>query len=126
MAAALLACALPARAEEIRIEVARGAVKTLDLEDYVAGVVTSEVPPLWPGEALKAQAVAARTFAVAQKVAQGPGARAHLSASMLDKCIAPARIPRPLRSLLLAPPPARCSPGARRPSRRTSAPAAAG
>ena len=51
----------------------------------VAAVVASEVPPSWPAEALRAQAVAARTFAVAQKVSQGPGARAHLGASVLDQ-----------------------------------------
>jgi stage II sporulation protein D len=61
------------------------AVNELDLEDYVAAVVGSEVPPTWPADALKAQAVAARTFAVAQKVAQGAGARAHLGASVLDQ-----------------------------------------
>jgi stage II sporulation protein D len=48
-------------------------------------VVASEVPHGWPRESLKAQAVAARTFAVAQKVAQGPAARAHLGASVLDQ-----------------------------------------
>jgi stage II sporulation protein D len=84
-AALLVCCALGARAEEIRVEVKRGVVKTLDLEDYVAVVVASEVPAGWPDEALRAQAVAARTFAVAQKVAQGPGARAHLGASVLDQ-----------------------------------------
>ena len=61
------------------------AVNAVDLEDYVAAVVASEVPPSWPAEALRAQAVAARTFAVAQKIAQGPGARAHLGASVLDQ-----------------------------------------
>jgi stage II sporulation protein D len=61
------------------------AVNSLDLEDYVAAVVASEMPATWPAEALRAQAVAARTFAVAQKVAQGPGARAHLGASVLDQ-----------------------------------------
>jgi stage II sporulation protein D len=61
------------------------AVNALDLEDYVAAVVGSEVPASWPAEALRAQAVAARTFAVAQKIAQGPGARAHLGASVLDQ-----------------------------------------
>jgi stage II sporulation protein D len=60
-------------------------VNTLDLEDYVAAVVASEIPAGWPSEALRAQAVAARTFAVAQKIAQGPGARAHLGASVLDQ-----------------------------------------
>jgi stage II sporulation protein D len=61
------------------------AVNSLDLEDYVAAVVGSEVPVSWPAEALRAQAVAARTFAVAQKIAQGAGARAHLGASVLDQ-----------------------------------------
>jgi SpoIID/LytB domain protein len=35
-------------------------VNVLAIEDYVAGVVPSEMPPGFPGEALKAQAVAAR------------------------------------------------------------------
>ncbi len=61
------------------------AVNAVDLEQYVAAVVASEVPATWPKEALRAQAVAARTFAVAQKVAQGPGARAHLGASVIDQ-----------------------------------------
>jgi len=61
------------------------AVNAVDLEDYVAAVVASEVPPSWPADALRAQAVAARTFAVAQKISQGPGARAHLGASVLDQ-----------------------------------------
>ncbi|HEY2029532.1 MAG TPA: SpoIID/LytB domain-containing protein [Myxococcales bacterium] len=61
------------------------AVNALDLEDYVAAVVASEVPASWPLDALRAQAVAARTFAVAQKIAQGPAARAHLGASVLDQ-----------------------------------------
>jgi stage II sporulation protein D len=40
------------------------AVNALDLEDYVRGVVSGESPSAWPTEALKAQAVAARTYAV--------------------------------------------------------------
>jgi stage II sporulation protein D len=39
-------------------------VNALPLEDYVAGVVARESPASWPIEALKAQAVAARTYAV--------------------------------------------------------------
>lgn len=61
------------------------AVNAVDLEQYVAAVVASEVPPGWPREALRAQAVAARTFAVVQKVSQGAGARAHLGASVIDQ-----------------------------------------
>jgi SpoIID/LytB domain protein len=40
------------------------AVNAVSLEDYVAGVVSRESPSSWPLEALKAQAVAARTYAV--------------------------------------------------------------
>jgi stage II sporulation protein D len=36
------------------------------LEEYVAGVVSSEMPWSWPLEALKAQAVAARSYVLAQ------------------------------------------------------------
>jgi stage II sporulation protein D len=76
---------LPGRLDVFNERGALVAVNTVDLEQYVAAVVASEVPPGWPAEALRAQAVAARTFAVAQKVAQGPGARAHLGASVLDQ-----------------------------------------
>ena len=41
------------------------AINVLDLEDYLLSVVPSEVPSLWPAEVLKAQAVAARSYAVA-------------------------------------------------------------
>jgi stage II sporulation protein D len=41
------------------------AVNSLPLDSYVQGVVPDESPPSWPLEALKAQAVAARTYAVA-------------------------------------------------------------
>lgn len=37
-------------------------VARLDLESYLAGVLPSEMPASWPLEALKAQAVAARSF----------------------------------------------------------------
>ncbi|MFD1736814.1 SpoIID/LytB domain-containing protein [Bacillus salitolerans] len=36
---------------------------TLDMENYLKGVVPSEMPASWPMEALKAQAVAARSYA---------------------------------------------------------------
>ncbi|MBM3266096.1 MAG: SpoIID/LytB domain-containing protein [Candidatus Sericytochromatia bacterium] len=42
------------------------AVNTLDLEEYLFGVVPEEMPPGWPLEALKAQAVAARTYTVSR------------------------------------------------------------
>lgn len=39
---------------------------TLDMEDYLKGVVPSEMPASWPIEALKAQTVAARSYAYTQ------------------------------------------------------------
>ena len=41
-------------------------VNVVPLEDYLLGVVPREMPPSWPAEALKAQAVAARTYALYQ------------------------------------------------------------
>ena len=40
-------------------------VNTLPLESYLLGVVPSEMPSTWPAEALKVQAVAARSYALA-------------------------------------------------------------
>jgi len=42
------------------------AVNVLDVEDYLRGVVPHEMPASWPIEALKAQAVIARSYAVAR------------------------------------------------------------
>jgi stage II sporulation protein D len=39
-------------------------INAVDVDDYVQGVVPLEVPASWPAEALKAQAVAARTYAL--------------------------------------------------------------
>ncbi|MGM0843745.1 MAG: SpoIID/LytB domain-containing protein [Bacillota bacterium] len=41
-------------------------VNTLPMEDYLKGVVPGEMPPSWNVEALKAQAVAARTYALSK------------------------------------------------------------
>ncbi len=38
-------------------------INIVELEDYLRGVVPAEIPALWPAEAVKAQAVAARTYA---------------------------------------------------------------
>jgi stage II sporulation protein D len=40
-------------------------IDTLGLESYLKGVVPAEMPSSWPAEALKAQAVAARSYALA-------------------------------------------------------------
>src|SRR3954462_7147744 len=39
-------------------------VNVVGLEDYLQGVVPAESPATWPAEALKAQAIAARTYAI--------------------------------------------------------------
>jgi stage II sporulation protein D len=44
------------------------AINAVGLEDYVRGVVSAESPSGWPAEALKAQAVAARSYAVTTNV----------------------------------------------------------
>lgn len=38
-------------------------INILDIEDYLKGVVPNEMPSSWPKEALKAQAIAARSYA---------------------------------------------------------------
>lgn len=59
-------------------------VHPLDLETYVAGIVSSELPGGWPLEAYKAQAVAARTFALWQKYRR-LDLPYHMEASVLDQ-----------------------------------------
>ena len=85
---------LPGRVEVWAEKGALVVVNALDLEEYVAAVVSSEVPSKWPAAALEAQAVAARTYAVAQKIQLGAGARAHLGASVLDQVYAGAAHPQ--------------------------------
>ena len=53
------------------------AVVRMDIEAYLAGVVAGEMPNTWPIEALKAQAILARTFVlkfVTEKDSRYPGA----------------------------------------------------
>jgi stage II sporulation protein D len=69
LAALLALAAAPAAAEEmIRVRAASGTVVELRLEDYVAGVVSGEMPSSFPPEALKAQAIAARSYALTRKI----------------------------------------------------------
>ena len=62
-------------------------VHPLDLETYVAGIVSAELPGGWPLEAYKAQAVAARTFAVWQKYRR-LDLPYHMESSVLDQVYA--------------------------------------
>jgi stage II sporulation protein D len=57
---------------EIRTEGAGvTAINVLDIDTYVRGVVAGEMPSSWPLEALKAQAVTARTYALATRKITG-------------------------------------------------------
>ena len=46
-------------------------INELDMDSYLRGVVAGEMPSTWPLEALKAQAVAARTYALATRKTDG-------------------------------------------------------
>lgn len=45
-------------------------IAVMNIEDYLNGVLPQEMPSSWPVEALKAQAIAARSYAVAQMKAR--------------------------------------------------------
>jgi stage II sporulation protein D len=59
-------------------------VNLVDLETYLAGVLPREMPSTWPVEALKAQAVAARTYALERKKAHW-NAPSDLAATTADQ-----------------------------------------
>lgn len=56
-------------------------INELGLEEYLKGVVAAEIPHDWHAEALKAQAVASRTYALYQK-RQSSGRPYHLAATV--------------------------------------------
>ncbi len=63
----------------------------LRLEDYVAGVVAGEMPGSFPPEAQKAQAVAARSYALTRKIeAQAAGRAWDIGAGVLAQVFAKA------------------------------------
>lgn len=66
--------------EVSRINGSLAAVNVVELEEYLLGVLKDEIPPGWPGEAAKAVAVAARTYAIYQ-MQQNFGGFFHLRAS---------------------------------------------
>jgi len=60
---------------QIQVDVVDGklrAVNIVPLEQYLYGVVPAEMPSTWAPEALKAQAVAARSYALATRLAAAP------------------------------------------------------
>jgi stage II sporulation protein D len=59
---------------DIEVRVDGGGVTSineLDMDSYLRGVVAGEMPSTWPLEALKVQAVAARTYALATRKTDG-------------------------------------------------------
>ncbi len=60
------------------------AVNVIGLEDYLVGVIGSEMPKSFPTEALKAQAIAARTYALNKKLEQY-GQPYHLGSSVISQ-----------------------------------------
>jgi stage II sporulation protein D len=68
------------RIEVHRLSGSLTAVNVVELEEYLQGVVKDEIPPAWPAEAVKAMAVAARTYAM-HRLSQNPGALFHLRAT---------------------------------------------
>lgn len=62
-----------------------GNTESIKFEDYVAGVVAGEMPSNFEMEALKAQAVAARTYSLSKIIRSGNGGNpAHPSAPVCD------------------------------------------
>jgi len=59
-------------------------VNELPLEEYLVGLINCEISSLWPLEAVKAQAVVARSYALSQKEAR-KGALYHLETTVLDQ-----------------------------------------
>jgi len=60
------------------------AVNELSLEDYLVGLINCEISSSWPIEAIKAQAVIARTYAVNRREARR-NALYHLESSVIDQ-----------------------------------------
>jgi len=59
-------------------------VDELPLEDYLVGLINCEISSQWPIEAVKAQAIIARSYAVYQKAAR-KNALYHLESSVMDQ-----------------------------------------
>lgn len=73
---------IPKSGAEVRTEV----IVTLDLEEYLRGVLPAEMPKDWPLEALKAQAIASRSYALYRKRArEKAGASHHVESTVMDQ-----------------------------------------
>lgn len=96
--------ALGGRALAPEVEVRRGkagldVIEVIPMERYVAGVLAGEMPASFPVEALRAQAVAARTFALVRKLeAQANGRPWDLGVDVLSQVYAGATAPPAARA----------------------------
>lgn len=71
--------------EQVRLyRHAGGIIETIPLEEYVVGVVAAEMPASFPFEALKAQAVAARTYTLRRVVSHGVENNPHPGSDLCD------------------------------------------
>lgn len=59
-----------------------GTIETMKFEKYIEGVVAAEMEPTWPLEALKAQAIIARTFTIEELERRGGVANLHPGADV--------------------------------------------
>lgn len=72
------------------------AIESLPLEQYLLGVLAGEMQANWPREGLRAQAVAARSYAVAQFLGHATESRPYdLLASTEDQVYRPGFVPPP-------------------------------
>jgi stage II sporulation protein D len=56
---------------EIAVQFSEGNIRMMELEEYITGVVLAEMPASFESEALKAQAVVARTYALKRALEEG-------------------------------------------------------
>ena len=62
-------------------------ISIFDFDSYLAGVISKEMPLHWPMEALKAQAVVARSYAIA-KINERQNKAFHLDSNQMDQVFA--------------------------------------
>jgi len=75
----------PLLADTVRVYLhGEGRVVTLSMDEYLAGVVAAEMPAAFPPEALKAQAVCARTYIAKRLAGGGPVNSLHPGADICD------------------------------------------
>lgn len=72
---------------KVRVQKNPEKIETVSLNDYLAGVVSKEMPLSWPAEALKAQAVVARSY-LFSKMDERYFKKFHVEADQMDQVYA--------------------------------------